>query len=345
MNRLLFFFRIMCLELALAPAIALSSAIGLSDETPDAPIPETVRDQIFKMYDAASECMKRCSPAYASVRHEKNHLMMHFDLPLGRPKIIEVFSINDDILMHVRASSMRWVTVVNCFVQGEYKPPSGWQTTRTLTREAAIERAKEYLKVFKIDVPADYKLAEANFGEGPEGHSCWRILWCRCSGQYFWDCDNSLGSETVMVSFYEKEGLAGWSSHGCNCPAPKRLEVRITKEEAIAKATRCVPLVQRSKVYHSSMRDGFVAKSVKSCELRVSAPNWWFDPKRCTYMSVGQARTETRLCWKIKLETMDSKQEERRRKGQLGPQDSLIAPEMTIYIDAATGEAVGADVM
>ena len=92
------------------------------------------------------------------------------------------------------------------------------------------------------------------------------------------------------------------------------------------------------------MRDGFVAKSVTNCELRVSAPNWWFGPKPCTYMSVGKAPTETRLCWKIKIATMDSKQEERRRKGELGSDESLIAPEMTIYIDAATGEAVGANV-
>ena len=229
-----------------------------------------------------------------------------------------------------------------CYLNWKYKPPSGWQRTPALTRDAAIERAKEYLRIFKIDVPANYKLTMANF---ESGEHCWRVCWGRFSGQYLWEWERSLQSETVFVDFYEKEGLAGLSSCRCNCPEPKRLEVKISKEEAVAKATQCVPLVQRNPSYRSTLRDGFVAKSVKSCELLVAAPNWWFDPKRCTFMSVGQAPTETRLCWKIEILTMDSKQEERRQKGQIGPQDSLIAPQMTIYIDAATGEAVGADVM
>ena len=339
----MFRFRTIYLQLAVVPAMALPSAICFSDEILDTPIPEAVGEQMVKMYVAASECMKKCSPAYASVPHPKSGLMVHFILPSHAPKAI-VGACSGDIYMQVRASSMRWESVVNSFVRWEYKPPSGWQETPTLTREAAIERAKQYLKIFKIDVPPDYKLEEPKFGKYGEGHNCWWISWSRFSGKYRWD-EDTLCMESVSVNFFEKEGLAGLSSCRCNCPEPKRLEVKISKEEAVAKATQCVPLVQRNPSYRSTLRDGFVAKSVKSCELLVAAPNWWFDPKRCTFMSVGQAPTETRLCWKIEILTMDSKQEERRQKGQIGPQDSLIAPQMTIYIDAATGEAVGADVM
>ena len=339
-------FRTICLELAIGLATEMSSAICRSDEMLDTPIPQTVGEQVVKMYEAASECMKQCSPAYASVTHPRPVFRMSYVLPFYSPKAIDLICIRD-IFMRVEAGSMRWESVVNSFVRWEYKPPSGWQNTPALTRDAAVERAKEYLKIFKVDVPPDYKLEEPNFGDsggGAQGTSCWRVLWLRFSGQYPWD-GSTLGMETVLVEFYEKEGLVNLADCRCNCPEPKRLEVKITKEEAIAKATRCVPLVQRNPVYSSFMLGGFVAKSVKSCELLVSAPNWWFGPKRCTYMSVGKAPTETRLCWKIKILTMDSKQEERRRKGELGPQDSLIAPQMTIYIDAATGEAVGADVM
>ncbi len=330
------------MALAVVFAIGLSSADCFSDEILDTPIPKTVSEEMVKMYDAASECMKQCSPAYASVSHTKPGLMMYFRLPFNRPKVI-VATCPEDIYMQVAAGSMRWESVVNSFVCHEYRPPSGWQKTPTLARDAAIERAKEYLKIFKIDVPPDYKLAEANFGRYGQGKMCWRVLWNRFSGQHRWD-ESSLGMESVFVDFYEKEGLVNLSSCRCNCPEPKRLDVKIAKEEAMERATRCVPLVQRNPNYRSSMRDGFVAKSVTNCELRVSAPNWWFGPKPCTYMSVGKAPTETRLCWKIKIATMDSKQEERRRKGELGSDESLIAPEMTIYIDAATGEAVGANV-
>ena len=341
----MFRFRTIYLQLAVVPAMALPSAICFSDEILDTPIPEAVGEQMVKMYVAASECMKKCSPAYASVPHPKSGLMVHFILPSHAPKAI-VGACIGDVYMQVRASSMRWESVVNSYVRWKYKPPAGWQENPTLTREAVIQRAKEYLKIFKIDVPPDYKLEEPNFGDygGAMGTSCWRVSWSRVSGQYPWD-GYTLGMESVFVDFYEKEGLVNLADCCCNCPAPKSLEVKMSKEEAVAKATQCVPLVQRNPSYRSTLRDGFVAKSVKSCELLVAAPNWWFDPKRCTFMSVGKAPTETRLCWRIEMSTMDSKQEERRRKGEIGPQDSLIAPQMTIYIDAATGEAVGADVM
>ena len=332
-------FRTICLVLAVAFAISLSSAISFSDELLDTPIPKTVREKMIKMYDAASECLKLCSPVYASASRQKPELMMNFSLPFDRHKIIEVDG-DEDIYMQVGASSMRLEGI--SYLNWKYKPPSGWQRTPALTRDAAIERAKEYLRIFKIDVPANYKLTMANF---ESGEHCWRVCWGRFSGQYLWEWERSLQSETVFVDFYEKEGLVVLSAHGCNCPEPKHLEVKISKEEAIAKATRCIPLLQRTQIYRSCRLDGFVFKSVKSCEVRVSAPNWWLDPKRAIFMSNGLVPKETRLCWRVKLETMDSKQEDRRRKGELGSGESLMSPEMTFYIDAATGEAVGADVI
>ena len=339
-DRLMFRFRTMGLKLAMVLALSLSSAICFSIERLQEPVPKTVQEKVAKMYDAASECMKHCSPIYPPALHQDPKLRTFFVLPDASPKKIHV--AGPDLSIMVRASSLSLVGVVNGYLCRHYTPPMGWQKKATLTREAAFERAKDYLKIFKIEVPSDYRPAEASFHDSGEGDCYWWIVWSRCCGQYLWDI-STLDSETVVVQFYEKEGLARLYNESCNCPAPKRLDVKISKEEAIEKATQCIPLLQRTPIYLSCRRDGFIAKSVISCELLVSAPNWWFDPKRATYLQSGVVPKETRLCWKVMFETMDSKQEERRRKGELGPTESLAAPKMTIYIDAATGEAVGAN--
>ena len=335
------FFRTICVVMAVVFAISLSSAICFSIERLQEPVPKTVQDKVLQMYGAADECMRLCSPVYPPSMGQNPKLRVFFILPDASPK--QIFVAGPDLSIKVRASTLRQVGVGNEFLCHDYKPPSGWQKQPTLTREAAFERAKDYLKIFKIEVPSNYRPAEAIFLDGGKGNYYWWIVWSRYSGQYLWDSEDTLCSETVVVQFYEREGLASLYAEGCDCPAPKRLDVKISKEEAIEKATQSIPLLQKTPIYLSCRRDGFVAKSVKSCELLVSAPNWWFDPKRNTYMQSGVVPKETRLCWKIEFETKDSKEGERRRKGELGPTQSLAAPKMTIYIDAATGEAVGAN--
>lgn len=327
-------------------AILAPLAACFSDDVLFTPVPQATREEMAKIYDAAIERIKRCSPGLAPVAKKHQELDIRFIQPDWTPKVIAVLDV--DCFVKVWASSMRWVSVVNGPVFNKYGGTSamtnspGAQTIPTLSREAAIQRAKEYLRVFRIDVPPDYKPDVVDFNEW--FRFGWHICWHRFSGQYSWDCydaASSTSSESVDVKFHEKDGLACLGSDAC-CPAPKRLVVKISREEAIAKATRCVPLLQHSLFYRERRLDGFVVKSVRSCELRVSAPDWWFDPKRAVFIRHGPP-PETRLCWKIWFETMDSKLEERRRKGQLGLTEYLMSPEMFIYIDAETGEAVGAN--
>ena len=278
--------------------MAVSPAISFADSHPNTPVPPKVREQVVKIYEEASEKMKLCSPVYASAPRPKPELDVRFSLPTDLPKEIDAYDPNG-LYMRVRASSLRLVSVVNCLLDPTKKPPSGWQEIPTLTREAAIERAKEYLKILKVEVPPEYKLTEASFGDlGLQG--CWRVLWRRYSGPYPWDDDSRLW-EYVFVDFYEKEGLEVVSAHGCNCPAPRSLKVKVSKEEAIAKATRYMTRPwydRRSRVEAKS-----VVKSVDSCELRVSAPRWGARAERAVMeaMSEGQAPRETRLCWKTDL--------------------------------------------
>ena len=324
---------ICCALLALL-AIFVNPAISFSNDYLDTPISKKMREQLVKLYEDASEKMKLCSPAYAPAPSQRPELWMRFILPTDQPKVIAVSGIDGvHVYMHVRASSMRWVGIVNSFLCNEYKPPSGWQKTPTLTREAAVERAKEYLKVFKIEVPQDYKLTKTDFGGG--GTGCWRVLWCRFSGQYPWD-DESLGSETVFVDFYEKEGLSNLSAGSCNCPAPRSLKVKISKEEAIAKATRYLNRTWYDHLY--KVMGQTVVTSVGTCELRVSAPRLGA-PAEGDKLSEGQPPRETRLCWKTDLGTMSTVGYKNKNS------TNKHAGEVVVWIDAETGAVMRSELL
>ncbi len=323
------FNRRICFALLVLLAIAVNPTICFSGGIFNTPVPPKVCEQVEKIYQEASEKMKLCSPVYAAAPHPKSGLQVNYSLPTDLPKEIEVYDPKG-LCLCVRASSLRVLCVGNCLVGSTKEPPSGWQKIPTLTREAAIERAKGYLKVFNMDVPPDYKLTVTNFGDDG-GPGCWRVLWRRFSGPYPWD-DASLQWECVFVDFYEKEGLSTVSAHGCNCSAPRSLKVRISKEEAIAKAIRYMTRPWYDRRWRVEAKG--VVKSVVSCELMVSAPRAGARAERevMEAMSEGQAPRETRLCWKTDL-TVGTLWDYKGKK----PQTEDRAYEYLVLIDAETG--------
>jgi hypothetical protein len=72
---------------------------------------------------------------------------------------------------------------------------------------------------------------------------------------------------------------------------------------------------------------------MESAELRISVPNWLLDPARAVWIR-EKPPEETRLCWVVRFRTTDTVD---RRSMKLTPVEILI------YIDAATGEVVGAN--
>ena len=322
--------------------LILLSSMGLASAQMELNLTEKTREELVKMYQVASEKLKRCSPFYAAAATSSVAKLEIRSIPgfFGPPHI----GIDGDLLLQVRADSHRFKSVVNRFLSHKYDsleakrhPPTDLQTTPALDSAAAIERAKEYLKVFEMPLPPTSVQPDAKFNGTHK--SCWTIRWRRFSGQYVWDWEYGSGttpSETMWVNFHEKEGLEGLGSGFC-CPEPKSLEVKLSKEEAIAKAEKCVPLVQRTPVYLARRMDGFVVKTVLSCELKVAAPNWLLDPKRATWIR-NSVPNETRLCWIVQFTTRDTKE----HKDAEGKIHTLMAPIITIYLDAATGEVVGA---
>ena len=108
----------------------------------------------------------------------------------------------------------------------------------------------------------------------------------------------------------------------------------VSKEAAIAKASKAVPLIQRSPYYLQCRLPGFVASGVHKAELLIAAPNWLLDPKRAIWLR-DKLPDETRLCWVVTFTSVYAKKTD--------PDEMLIPPLFLVYIDAATGEVVGAN--
>lgn len=73
--------------------------------------------------------------------------------------------------------------------------------------------------------------------------------------------------------------------------------------------------------------------ALREVELKVVAPNWLLDPKRAVWLRTKPAE-EMRVCWAVHCLTRPGTEEITLKK--------LLPPQIVIYIDAATGEAVGA---
>ena len=115
------FFKKTCLKLAVVSAVVLTPAIGLSTKFLfDTPVPEPIRKQVVQMYDQASEYMKLCCPVYAPVPRTERGLSIRFALPDNQPKEIEAYC-DGEILLRIRASSMRCTSIANGFLRSKYK--------------------------------------------------------------------------------------------------------------------------------------------------------------------------------------------------------------------------------
>lgn len=209
------------------------------------------------------------------------------------------------------------------------------QTVPEKSLDQAVSIAKGYLDRLGCTLPSDYHLGEVRFDAS--FLSCWEVRWWRvAAGIYSTDRFDPVGQESVSVVFHETLGLEGFGFRTYS-PPPKSLEVKVARETAILKASRVAPLVERTPFYKQSRVGGFVIKALKEANLQVAFPNWLLDPARAVYIR-DKPPTETRLCWVVRFLTVNGNAEPM-------PGLKLITPEILIYVDATTGEIVGANFM
>jgi len=202
---------------------------------------------------------------------------------------------------------------------------------KKLTPSEAVARARKYLAAFGFPIPAGFELHSVDFGTRSPGQ--WLVEWWPVIGGYEFDAEDGSLVPEVVVTFDETEGLvsAAWSDMP---PIPANMTVKVTREEAMLKASRVAPLVFETPYYKRARFGGFVVASIFECDLRIAPPNYLLDPARAVWIDKCPPK-ETRLCWVVRLRTKPGTPE-------LEAQ-ALIPPDIVIYIDALTGEAVGAN--
>jgi hypothetical protein len=204
-------------------------------------------------------------------------------------------------------------------------------TIPSLSIAEAAERAKQYLDILGIALPANHVLYSARFNSD-QGMSplSWALTW----GPSDSTCRYDESPVSCAVGFHEKLGLL-YARSMRSISRPSSEEVKITREQAIFKAEKAAPIVMQTPFYRQCRLPGFNVKGVRSAELLISRPNWLLDPERAIWAREPPTE-ETRLCWVVVFETVDTVRE---RPRSFKP----IPPDIRIYIDAATGEIVGAN--
>lgn len=197
-----------------------------------------------------------------------------------------------------------------------------------LSIEEAVSKAKHYMGVIGVNLPSEMKLKKVTFSS-----SSWNVFWSSEVNRY--EFDNFFDTPPcASVFFHESFGFIVFSVT-LPWPQPKAMKVCVSREEAILKASKAVPLVLKTPHYLQARLPGFKAKEVKSAELLISIPNWLLDPERANWLPQSSPR-ETRLCWVIRFTTADAIP---MRPRNFKP----TPPDILIYIDSETGEIVGAN--
>lgn len=253
----------------------------------------------------------------------------------GKSQTVRGQEINIGIGIGSDTNCLNWFSNRALF---RYIQTNDTQAIPSLSLEQAYAQAISYLTIF--DVKIDNRAAVAELSWGMElGYkwattSIWQVVWTPSDGGYRYDeFVKNFYNPCISVSFSEKYGFVSFSQSPFP-PPPKTTEVRISRESAIFKAEKAVPLVMRTPYYQQCRLPGFKVSGVKSAELRIACPNWLLDPARAIWIWDSPPK-ETRLCWIVRFTTVDTV---KREDGFLP-----LSPDILIYIDAATGEIVGAN--
>ncbi|MCL1922179.1 MAG: hypothetical protein FWG50_14090 [Kiritimatiellaeota bacterium] len=217
----------------------------------------------------------------------------------------------------------------------DYVNTNAVQHVPGLSMAEAVEKAKHYLNLIGVPLATNMVLKGCIFNDSHYRHS-WSIGWEPTAGGYPYDTVMEPYVQYVGVIFHEQYGFLKFSMHDY-WPSPESTEVRVTREEALAKAEAAAPLVFRSDMFLArNVHSNYKVRTVEEIALRVYLPNWAHDPKRAIW-GRDAPPSESRLCWMIHFITVDT------QTGKTGDPIRGNPQYVWIYVDAATGEVVGAN--
>ena len=225
------------------------------------------------------------------------------------------FWFNRDTLVPFRIHNTRLIDYVNT---------NAVQNVPELSMTEAVKTAKHYLELLGIPLKSNMVLSSCSFNDSHTKHS-WSITWVPTAGGYPYDTADPVHIQFLSVTFNEKYGFLGFYMQD-DWPPPKSTEVRITREEALEKAEQVTSLMLTNGQPTYKMR------TLEEIALRVYLSHWTLDPEN------ERPSPETRLCWMVHFVRVDI------RTGKTGTGMPGTNPYyLWIYVDAATGEIVGAN--
>lgn len=212
----------------------------------------------------------------------------------------------------------------------EYIRTNYVQRTPDWSLDQVLKQARSYLKLLDVNIDSNMRLANIYFDNIE--YKSWQVLWTPCFNGYDYDPSPPFDQQ-ISVWLNEKYGFLGYSER-VFAPSPKQTAVKVSKEFAILKASKAISLIQKSPYYLQCRMPGFVASGLHKAELLIAAPNWLLDPKRAIWLR-DKPPDETRLCWVVTFTSVYT--------GKEDPGTMAVPPMFIVYIDAATGEIVGAN--
>lgn len=297
-------------------------------------IPTETQQKVKQIYELVDATLRNESKTYRSI--DTKSLSFENIEVLPEPWTPKTFTDGslEGAWMQVWADGFRLRLVNNLVLKRLLDQKKITQQVPNYTLNKAVDAAKTYLNSFHIQLSPNLELTTVSFNRNYP--ACWEIRWTRVADGYPWDYSDVVAQqESLVVVFHEKEGLL-FLENDIYSPLPKSLHVVMTREQAISKAAKCAPLVEHTPFYKSARMDGFVISELKSCDLKIAIPNYLLDPQRANWPPQTPPN-ETRLCWVVRFTTVDSKADQRNMQGK------LIPPDIIVYLDAATGECVGAN--
>lgn len=292
-------------------------------------LPDTSFDAVSNYYDrVVAKLVSPQSPCAAAFSVPINRQMI--EMEEQSPRLSPIINVQAPLHLIVERDSgvvrQAWNHALDRALAKSLAGPSAPKLQIT----EVLSMAMTYIKLVGTRIPSNCVLKEISFDRNYP--HCWEVRWEPEYGGFTYDDFDSTLVQSIGVVFYEDYGFAGY---GCdlNLPPPKNVLVKLSRAEGVLKAEKAAMILMKSPVFLTRRSEGFVVSGVLNAELKISAPNWLLDPSRAVWHR-DAAPAETRLCWRIKLETRDAS----KRQDALLP----VRPVVVIYVDAATGEVVGA---
>lgn len=234
------------------------------------------------------------------------------------PKTLEILEFSNDILYEYAEDSK----------SKNLRPKPKFSAT------AAVQKAEEFLNALQVKIPPGFQLKSISYNTmASEG---WMLRWEFERDGIGLNMDDGGEPYAFTVMLDEDCGLS-LIGFPVSFPEITKQEEKFGRQEAILKAFDCVQYVMESSYFKKFRGEGYGIQMLARVEKKYAFPNWMLDPKRSTYMDMGKAPEETRLCWKLDLIVTDI------AAAPSAPETARYPVIISIYLDITTGECVRAN--